>query len=223
MTDHVAVIGGGLIGAAAAWNLARRGCAVTVVEAGIPGMAASGRSFGWINASFHLDEAHFRLRAEGIAAWHRLEAAVPGLAVAWPGCLIWEESGPALETQAADLAALGYPVETWDRAKVRARVPAVAAPEAALFLPAEGAAEGGVVARQLLAASGARVLAGCAVAAIETRGGAVSGLRVPGGVLPADRVLLAAGTGAVKEHTKSGPFSLPLQVTPVRSQQASKS
>ena len=63
--------------------------------AGVAGMGATGQSFGWINASFHADEAHFRLRQAGMEAWRRIE----GVSVDWQGCLCWEHQGAALEAQ----------------------------------------------------------------------------------------------------------------------------
>ena len=45
--EKIIVIGAGLIGASVAFELARRGRQVTVVEAGLPAAMASGRSFGW--------------------------------------------------------------------------------------------------------------------------------------------------------------------------------
>ena len=44
--SHVLVIGGGLIGCATAWHLARAGAAVTLVEAGEINAGASGQNAG---------------------------------------------------------------------------------------------------------------------------------------------------------------------------------
>ena len=64
----VVIVGGGIIGAALARYLVGQGADVLVINAGGGATAAS---FGWVNASFYLNEDRFRLRAEGIAAWRR--------------------------------------------------------------------------------------------------------------------------------------------------------
>ena len=194
MGQRIVIIGAGIIGAAAAYQLARAGHVVTVIDAGAPGGGATGRSFGWINASFHKDVAHFALRAEGIAAWHRL-----GLTdVAWPGCLWFEEAGDAFTSFHNTLENLGYPVGVLDRDAVRALEPALADPPAqALRFPGEGVAEAAGAARDLLVRAtglGARVLAGIAVRGIETASGRVTGVVTDAGPVPADTVLVASGT-----------------------------
>ena len=56
----VLVVGAGIIGAASAYALQSAGAQVTIVDAG--GETATDASFGWINACFHHDTAHFHLR-----------------------------------------------------------------------------------------------------------------------------------------------------------------
>ena len=82
---QIVVIGAGVIGAAIAFQLARRGHAVTLLDSHGIAAGASGRSFGWINASYFLTEAHYRLRLEGIAAHRRLCETLPGNPTGWPG------------------------------------------------------------------------------------------------------------------------------------------
>jgi glycine/D-amino acid oxidase-like deaminating enzyme len=72
MKQQVIVIGAGIIGASIAYQLAKAGAAVTVLDAGGPAGQASGASFGWINASFYVDPDHFALRLAGIEAHERL-------------------------------------------------------------------------------------------------------------------------------------------------------
>jgi glycine/D-amino acid oxidase-like deaminating enzyme len=192
---RVIVAGAGVIGAAVAFHLAGRGAAVTVVDAGTPG--ATGASFGWINASFHLNADHFRLRAEGIAAHRRLAARLPGCPTRWPGCLWYEQAGDAQDAEARHLLDLGYRVERRSRAQVAALIPALAdPPETALFFPDEGTTDAADLARLMLAADGVRVLAGVAVTGLAQGDGRVTGVVTDHGVIAADHVVVAAGTGS---------------------------
>lgn len=200
MAQKIAIVGAGLIGAALAFQLTRRGAEVTVLDAGLPGQAASGRSFGWLNASFFADEDHFRLRLAGMEAWRRLKADVPELSLRWPGALWWEEQGEGLHKLHRDLGALGYPVELMAVAEIKKRLPDLAtAPEEALLFPAEGAAETGEVVAQLLKAAqakGARVIAGLRATGLIERSGRIAGVETTCGPVAADQVLVCAGTGA---------------------------
>lgn len=193
--EKIIVIGAGLIGASVAFELARRGRQVTVVEAGLPAAMASGRSFGWINASFALNDAHFALRMAGMAAHQRLEQVLPGLHRA-SGCLWWEEEGAAFDAAAARLLAAGYPLERLDRRGIQAREPALTRPpEEALFFPSEGWVDPAALTHALLAASGAQVLSGV-TARLWLAGGRVQGIDTPLGPMAADQVVIAAGVAA---------------------------
>ena len=199
MGQKIIIVGAGLIGASIGYQLQRQGADVTLIEAGTPGCEASGRSFGWINAGFYLDHTHHHLRAEGMAAWHRLQGQVPELAVTWHGCLSWDVAGDALEAQFTELQGLGYPVERLTRSAIAERVPSLTADlTEALWFPTEGVAEAGQVTRQLLTAAqaaGARMITGTAVTGVVEAGGTVRGVQTALGMLPADRVILAAGNG----------------------------
>ena len=70
MAQNIVIVGGGIIGAMAAYHLAKQGAQITVVDVG--NARATDASFGWINSSFFADDAHFNLRTEGIAAYKRL-------------------------------------------------------------------------------------------------------------------------------------------------------
>lgn len=193
----VLIVGAGIVGASIAWHLAQGGAEVTVLEAARPAAGASGRSFGWINASFYLNEDHFRLRCAGMAAWHRLAAALPAAAPVWSGALWFEAAGPGLAAMQADLGRLGYRAGLLEGPKVIAAEPALRAPPAqALHFPDEGAVDAVAATRALLAASGARVLGGTVVRGLIETGGRVSGLRTPMGPMMADHVVVAAGTGS---------------------------
>lgn len=193
--EKIVIIGAGLIGAALAYRLAQGGAAVTVVDAGLPAGAASGRSFGWINASYSLSDQHFALRLAGMAAHRQLAVELPGQHHL-PGCLWWEEAGEALAATANRLAYAGYPLEHLSRQQVLQKVPALQAPpEEALFFPTEGWVDAAALTHALLAASGAQMIGGVSVR-VMTAGGRVTGVATPMGTIAADQAVIAAGLGA---------------------------
>ena len=195
------VVGAGIIGALTALRLAQGGAEVTVIEAGQPAAAASGASFGWINASFYHDADHFALRAAAITAHRRLGEALRSHAYQWTGCLCWEAQGPDFERQHDDLRRLGYAVEVVEPAKFAQLEPEVAKPVRALRFGQEGAVDLQVLTREALSAAtalGARLVTGVQVTGFEVKGDRITGLRWSGGMIAADRVILATGTGT--EH-----------------------
>lgn len=189
----VAVIGSGILGAAAAWYLAQGAARVTVYDAqDTPGGLATPASFAWINASWGNTPAYRALRVASMADWRALGARVPGAAPDWCGGLLWDLPAGDLRAFAAEGAAQGYALHPVDAAGARALEPALASPPPfALHAPFEGMVEPAAAARALIAASGARVVTGCAVT-LDQAGGRVA-LRGPDGPLRHDAVVLAAG------------------------------
>ena len=191
----ILILGAGLLGASLAHRLAAAGHPVTILDAGLPATEASGRSFGWINASFYGSTAHFHLRHAAITAHHRLAGEVPDTGHQWPGCLWWEEED--VDAKAETLAALGYPVRILARANVAALEPNLASPPAhALHFPAEGAVDAAHLTHRLLAKAighGARLFTGTRATALLTEGGQVIGAATEAGLFHADHTLLATG------------------------------
>jgi glycine/D-amino acid oxidase-like deaminating enzyme len=201
----VIVVGAGIVGALTAYRLAQAGAAVTVIDAGQPAGAASGASFGWINASFFLNRAHFDLRARAINAHRRMGDDLGTRAYQWTGALCWEEVGAAFDTQRDDLHALGYTVTEIDRPRFQALEPAVRAPERALLFQSEGAVDLPVLTQEALSAAtslGARVLCGVEVRGLFVAAGRIAGVDWSGGRMDADRVVLATGVGTQRLLTQ---------------------
>ncbi len=192
---HTLIIGAGITGAAIAWNLTQRGEDVTIVSTHAEGGLASAASFGWLNASFYLSQAHYHLRHEGMAAHRRLTERLTSLPTTWQGCIWYEAAGAAQDDTAADLIALGYRVDRLTKAQIADRLPALGpVPETALHFPEEGQSDPATLARALIQASGAKVIRATVQTLTHDKGratGAVTDL----GPLTADRVILATGTG----------------------------
>ena len=193
---RVLIVGVGIIGATLAYRLARSGAHVTIIEATAPAAMASGRSFGWINASFFVDAPHHHFRAAAIAAHHRLEADLDAQLINWTGALWYEHQDDRFDTMAAALQDLGYPSQPLSKAQFAAREPHVTPPSRALHLPAEGSTDAASFTRTLLTAAlaqGAQLLQGCRAIGLTETSGQITGIRSPEGNHRADHVILATG------------------------------
>jgi D-hydroxyproline dehydrogenase subunit beta len=198
MQPHILILGAGIMGAALAHRLACLGAAVTCLDAGLPAGGASGRGFGWVNASFFLSEPHFHLRYAAMQA-HQALARELGLDPTPQSCIWYEESGAGFDRQHAALSRLGYPLRLLDRAGIAAREPHLAdPPDRALLFPTEHAVDLVSLTDALLAAAtarGARLITGMRADGLVTAQGRVTGIRCGRDRLFADHVILATGTG----------------------------
>ncbi|MFE0150265.1 NAD(P)/FAD-dependent oxidoreductase [Nonomuraea sp. NPDC059007] len=198
----IVVAGAGIIGASLAYHLAGRGRPVTLIDAGLPGSGVTRASFAWIGRSVAGDSPSAPLRSLALEEYRRLETELPELSVRWSGSLSWdgfdETPGPRTEDVAALEPHLLDP-------------PAVAVhrPEDAAFDP--------VAVTDLLVAAardrGARLLTGVLATALDHQAGTVSGIRTTAGDIPAETVVLAAGTGTVALCSGIG-ITLPIEPSP---------
>ncbi len=195
-SPRTAIIGSGIIGAALACALARRGARVTVLDEGIPANRATRGSFAWINAHRPEDAAYFALRLESMRLWRGLVGEIDGLPVRLGGALNWE-GAEKIETLAKALDEGGNTARLVSRARIREMEPALAAPpEVAIDAPLEGVADPDRIAGALLvaaAAMGAEVRAPVTVTGIASANGRVTGVETGGGPVEAERVVVAAG------------------------------
>lgn len=197
-TPDFLILGAGITGACLAHRLTARGHSVTILDAGPPANAASGASFGWINASFFLSDAHFHLRLAGMVA-HRRLAAELGQGGNPQGCLWYEEEGDAFDRTHAALARLDYPHRPLTLAEIAALEPALATPpDRALLFPTESAADPATLTHALLAkatAQGATLITGLRATALTEAQGRITGIDTPAGPVTARHTILATGTG----------------------------
>jgi len=198
------VIGAGVVGAAVAYELARGGEAVTLLEAERPAGGTSGSSFAWTNANEKPPRPYHDLNAAGLAEYHRLARELAG---GWfhPTGNLSVASAPAdqtaLEARVTRLREWGYAAELIDAARVAALAPDLTIPSGALgaFFPEEGWVAVTVLVHALLEAAtqhGARVVYPAPVEELAVQSGRVVGARVGETVYPADVVIDCAGPRA---------------------------
>ncbi len=187
---RIAVVGGGVVGAAIAWRLSERGASVTVIDVGDPASSASHGSHAWLNVSSARDTAYASFRARSLRIWQDL-ARLPGCPVTFSGSFLWSRRYGDLAAHATWLSNLGWPAEILATTELAKRQPWIAkAPRAALHLAGEGIADPRGIGSWLLAqarAKGASTTCG-QVEAVER------GVRLSDGTqIRADAVVLAAG------------------------------
>ncbi|TMV10146.1 FAD-binding oxidoreductase [Ruegeria sediminis] len=196
----VVIVGGGIIGAASALELAERGVSVLLCEKGQIGAEQSSRNWGWVRLGMR-DPREIPLMLESIRIWQGLEARLgrktgyvqSGIVFAASGRRShrnlerWLENldgrqtgarmvfGPELDTllagQVLDLtSALHTPLD--GRAEPQWAAPAIA----------EGARDRGAV-----------VMTNCAVRSVETQAGRIAGVMTERGRVACSQVVLAGG------------------------------
>jgi glycine/D-amino acid oxidase-like deaminating enzyme len=219
--DRIVVIGGGILGCATAYRLARRGAEVTLCERAELGAGASGKSGAWINAhQSKLPQHYFEISRLSTLAWRELEQEVDGIRVRWGGRLEWSrdaEAGDALRAAAAKQQGWGYPMELVDEARIQKLVPPLIVDPglaAAAFAPLEGAVEPIEALGALAAAAsalGADIRLRTEVRGIDLAGGRVSAVRTDSDVIGADAVVV---TGGVDTSTIAGWLGVRIPLRP---------
>jgi glycine/D-amino acid oxidase-like deaminating enzyme len=209
----VVVVGAGIVGAAAAYELALAGASVTLVDKSLPASGVTGDSFAWIGGPSGADvsDGSWPLHSRALEAYRRLERQVPGVRVRWTGSLAWDEHGPTEERT------LGPDEHLVDAAQVARLEPHLTAPPArALHKDSDGALDPVAVTDALVAAArhhGARLIVGEAVTALWTQDGRVTGVQTSQGFLAADTVVLTAGVDTPMLCAQLG-FILPVAPSP---------
>jgi sarcosine oxidase subunit beta len=190
--EHV-VVGGGIYGCGTAWELARRGADVTLLEADSIGSGASGGpGLRGVRANGR-DPRELPLAARAHDLWPALADRI-GAETGYERTghlLLYEErdsprsgvvgAAPRRWLQAEN----GVPTQVLDADDLRAREPHLSDDVVgALYCPNDGVADHGATTRGLAAAAereGATVREGTPVAAVETGGGTATAVRTAGG------------------------------------------
>ena len=220
------IIGAGVLGASAAFHLARTGAQVTVIDAHLDGRATAagaGIICPWVSATE--DPSFYRLYCAGGEYYPDLIAA---LAEAGATDLGYRQAGAMLVSDDQEELAWLERMARQRAAAMMGRITRLAAPEArALFPPLHNAlgavhiAGGARVDGRRLAASllqaaafhGAKVVRGHASLSVEAD--RVLGAELDGHRIPAERVIVTAGAWADRVLRPAG---FPVAVEPQRGQ-----
>ncbi|HEX6938096.1 MAG TPA: FAD-dependent oxidoreductase [Longimicrobiales bacterium] len=194
------VVGGGIVGAACAYALARAGMRVLILEAGCIGAGTTAAGMGHV-VVMDDSEAQFALTAYSARLWAELADALPAAAEVDPCGTLWvaedEEQLGAVRAKQAFYRARGVAAEVLDGADVARLEPNLRAPLAgALRVPGDRVVYPPAIARWLVDRArehGAVVRERCAVQRIEERAVIVGAER-----LEADVVVNAAGAAAAR-------------------------
>lgn len=217
----VVVVGGGIIGAACADELTRRGASVTLIERDELGSGASGRNQGlWVppeDAALQLMAARSLLRYLAVAEEAPLPVWIDPRPVGTVYVAIDDDALPSTEAMIRRVGTTEPHIEELDDAALAELEPEIARGVARAWLVHAGhrldpAAL--TVALALLAASrGATIRHHLSVRALRTDGDRVTGVVTDEGAIDADEVVVAAGPWS---PALLDPIGVRLPVTGVR-------
>ena len=228
-TADAVIIGGGIMGCAAALELARRGVRAVVLEKSLPGAEASSAAAGILAPQVEA-EGPGPMLALGLAsrALHPLLAAelrdATGIDVGWRACgalaLAFDDAAEhALAERHAWQAKAGLRCERLDPSALRSLEPLVGpSARAALRFPDDHQVDPRPLLRALGAAAeraGARFVCGAQVAGVAAAEGRVAAVELTAGAISTRTVVLAAGSWS---GLVAGTGLPPETVSPLRGQ-----
>ncbi len=218
---RVVVIGAGIIGSSVAYEAARAGAQVTVLEAGRIAGGASTTSFAWTNATGKRPQPYFALNVAGMRA--HLDLAREFGHAPWfhqTGSIEWysnEADWPAQLENAEQMRDWGYGVEWIGKARVAELEPeidpAAIANSPVVYYPEEGWVQPALYAAWLLRAAkekwNADIRSHAAVTSVDVRNGVAKSVRtVDGAVHEADAIVNCTGSWAA--HVLDGVPPIPM-------------
>lgn len=204
-STDVVIIGGGIVGCAAAYYLTKRGVSVVVCEKGDVGLEQSSRNWGFVRQQGR-DAAELPLMMASNRIWQGLEAELSADLEWIQGgnlALAYDSNGMELIERWLPLAKEhGLDTRLLTPQQLRELIPASKAKLlGAMYTPSDGQAEPQKVCpafQRAAQALGARFMTGCAVEGIELQSGAVSGVNTEQGHIRASTVVCAAGAWSTR-------------------------
>ena len=221
--QRIVVAGGGILGANLAYQLARRGAPVTVIEKQRPATGATANSFAWINSTYSKRPwSYFQLNRLGMETWRHLDHDFAGeLGVTWGGSVEWY-ADPAraaeFRGEVKQHQTWGYPTEIIDQARLQSLEAHLDFGDVAVagHATAEGHVDPVRATEVLLAratALGARVEYPCELTGLDRPQGRLRAVRTSKGDIEATVLIVACGTDTPKVAAMAG-LTVPLKSSP---------
>ena len=196
----VVVIGGGIVGLASAWHLARAGLRTVLVEKGRLGGEQSGRNWGWIRQQGR-DLAELPIMMEANRLWNNLAAPLKeSIGLSTPGVIYMagdEAELARFEAWAAHAGEHQLDTRLLTGDEVAALLPGASQRWlGGLHTPSDMKAEPWLAVPALARAAvqdGLRIVEGCAARGLERSAGRISAVVTEGGTIRTSEVVVAGG------------------------------
>ena len=218
---RVVVAGAGIIGASIAYQLAKAGAKVTVIDKLGPATHASRGTFAWINATWAKQPRYYHsFTQEGVANWHSLQRDLK-LPLRWGGSLEWYDDAERHEKHVAQIAeqvAWGEPARMVSAMEFAELEPNVrfAKDAYAAYSPNDGTLDPVLTTRALLDAAqelGAIVHYPSELQGVSMTGDRLVSVETSTESITADRLVLATGAAADLPSEIAG-IEIPQRTTP---------
>ncbi|WP_250502514.1 FAD-binding oxidoreductase [Caballeronia sp. AZ7_KS35] len=207
----VVVIGGGIIGTSAAYELARRGVSVALIEKGVVGGEQSGRNWGWVRQQ-NRDMFELPLAMRSLRRWGELKEEMQiDLGFRREGILYASNDAKSIakwEAWGKQARQLGFVSHVLSAAEISKRAPAGGPGYAGgVWSPDDGRAEPSRAAPALAEGAkrlGAQLYQNCAARGLELSGGRISGVWTERGLIKAGAVVCAGGAWSARFCRRHG-------------------